>query len=170
MTIFGANVLRQEVEDFGRTSSGLWRFVRGHLGASCAFVDGMFVRQIALISLGLLCMSTVAIPQKRAASVEIVGHVVKPEQLSPTSIQPQAFKVPAGFSVSVFAEGLGKPRMLEVADDGAVYVSRREPGDVLVLRDTNGDGRSDDSRTAVRRPMLHGLSDRWTTRLPRVGQ
>jgi Raf kinase inhibitor-like YbhB/YbcL family protein len=118
----------------------------------------MFVRQIALISLGLLCMSTVAIPQKRAASVEIVGHVVKPEQLSPTSLQPQAFKVPAGFSVSVFAEGLGKPRMLEVADDGAVYVSRREPGDVLVLRDTNGDGRSDDSRTAVRRPMLHGLA------------
>ena len=91
----------------------------------------MFVRRIALIPLALLCMSTVAILQKRAASVEIVGHVVKPEQLSPTSIQlqPQAFKVAAGFSVSVFAEGLGKPRMLEVADDGTVYVSQREPGD-----------------------------------------
>jgi Raf kinase inhibitor-like YbhB/YbcL family protein len=118
----------------------------------------MFVRQIALIPFGLLCLSTVATLQKPAASVEIVGHVVKPEQLSPTSIQPQAFKVPAGFSVSVFAEGLGKPRMLEVADDGTVYVSRREPGDVVLLRDTNGDGRSDDSRTAVRRPMLHGMA------------
>ena len=103
-------------------------------------------------------MSTVAALQKRAASVEVVGHVVKPEQLSPTSVQPQAFKLPAGFSVNVFAEGLGKPRMLEVADDGSVYVTRREPGDVVVLRDTNSDGRSDDIRTAVRRPMLHGIA------------
>ena len=66
-------------------------------------------------------MSTVATLQKRAASVEIVGHVVKPEQLSPTAVQPQAFKLPAGFSVNLFAEGLGKPRMLEVADDWSVY-------------------------------------------------
>ena len=111
-----------------------------------------------LIPLALLCISTAVTLQKQAASVEIVGHVVKPEQLSPTSIQPQAFTAPAGFSVSVFAEGLGKPRRLEVADDGSVYVTRREPGDVVVLRDTNGDGRSDDTRTAERRPMLHGMA------------
>jgi Raf kinase inhibitor-like YbhB/YbcL family protein len=106
----------------------------------------------------LLSISTDAALQNRPATVEIVGHVVKPEQLSPTSVQPQAFKVPTGFSVTVFAEGLGKPRMLEVADDGSVYVTRREPGDVVVLRDTNGDGRSDEIRTAVRRPMLHGIA------------
>ena len=118
----------------------------------------MFVRRIASITLAVLCMSTVAVLQKRSTSVEIVGHIVKPEQLSAASAQAQAFKVPAGFSVSVFAEGLGKPRMLEVADDGSVYVTRREPGDVVVLRDTNGDGRSDDIRTAIRRPMMHGIA------------
>jgi hypothetical protein len=83
------------------------------------FGIGMFVRRITSITAALLCMSSVAALQRRSASVETVGHVVKPEQLSPA--QAQAFKVPAGFSVSVFAEGLGKPRMLEVAADGSVY-------------------------------------------------
>ena len=103
-------------------------------------------------------MSTVAVLQKRAANVQLVDHVVKPEQLSPTPGQVQRLKAPAGFSVSAFAEGLGKPRILDVADDGSVYVTRREPGNVLVLRDTDGDGRADRIRTAVRRPMLHGIA------------
>jgi glucose/arabinose dehydrogenase len=120
------------------------------------FGTGMFVRRIASITAALLCMSSVAALQKRSPSVEIVGHVVKPEQLSAGAAE--AFKVLAGFSVTVFAEGLGKPRMLEVAADGSVYVTRREPGDVVVLRDTNGDGRADDLCTAVRRPMLHGIA------------
>jgi hypothetical protein len=39
---------------------------------------------------------------------------VKAQHLSPTSIEPRAFKVPVGFSISVFAEGLAKPQMLEI--------------------------------------------------------
>ena len=118
----------------------------------------MFMRRMACTALTLLCMSTVAVVQKRPASVRVVGHVAKPEELSPTAMSLQALKVPAGFAANVFAEGLGKPRMLEVTDDGSVYVTRREPGDVIVLRDTDGDGRSDEMRVAVRRPNLHGLA------------
>jgi glucose/arabinose dehydrogenase len=67
-------------------------------------------------------------------------------------------KVPSGYKVSVFAEGLGKPRMIAVSADGTVYVTRRDPGDIVMLRDTNHDGRADERRIAVRRPQLHGLT------------
>ncbi|MFC4308864.1 hypothetical protein ACFPN2_07205 [Steroidobacter flavus] len=38
------------------------------------------------------------------------------------------------------AEGLDNPRMQAVADDGTVYVTQRTPGNLVMLRDTDGDG------------------------------
>jgi glucose/arabinose dehydrogenase len=109
--------------------------------------------------LALLCLcAVITLAQEPPTSVEVVGHIVTPERLEPTPQQVEALEAPAGFAVSVFAENLGKPRILAVGDDGRVYVTRREPGDVLVLRDTNADGRADEVRVAVRRPMLHGIA------------
>jgi glucose/arabinose dehydrogenase len=65
-----------------------------------------------------------------------------------------ALKLPAGFTATVFAEGLGSARHLVVAPDGTVYVNTwRSPYDtalrvppggfVVALRDTNGDGKAD---------------------------
>ncbi len=54
--------------------------------------------------------------------------------------------LPAGFCASVFADELGRARHLAVGDDGTVYVALRQPsrgGGVVVLRDDDGDGRSD---------------------------
>jgi glucose/arabinose dehydrogenase len=61
---------------------------------------------------------------------------------------------PDGFEINVFARGLGNPRMLAVGRDGAVYVTRREQNDVIVLVDRDGDGRSDSTRTVL--PNLKG--------------
>src|SRR5256885_2572601 len=113
---------------------------------------------IRTLAIAWLCVTTVTLAQDHPTSVEVVGHIVSPQRLDRTPQDLQRLDVPNGFSVSVFAEGLGKPRMLAVADDGAVYVTRREPGDILVLKDTNGDGRADEQRVAVRRPMLHGVA------------
>jgi Raf kinase inhibitor-like YbhB/YbcL family protein len=110
------------------------------------------------LAIACLCVTTVTLAQDRGTSVEVTGHIVTPPRLDRTPQDIQHLDVPNGFSVNVFAENLGKPRMLAVGDDGGVYVTRREPGDVLVLRDTNGDGRADETRTAVRRPMLHGIA------------
>ena len=56
---------------FGRPSSAVYDAASpGMVERHVHFVDGTFVRQIALIPFALLCMSTVAILQKRAASVE----------------------------------------------------------------------------------------------------
>ncbi len=70
-------------------------------------------------------------------------------------------RVPRGFSVDVFASGLGNVRMLEVASDGTVFATRREQGDVLALRDADGDGRAESVSTFVSGlPGVHGIAQR----------
>ena len=114
--------------------------------------------QLFFVTLAIAGTTAVGLVQERATSVEIVGHVVKPRRIEPSPAQLGQLKAPPGFEVSLFADDLGSPRMLAVADDGTVYVTRRDPGDVLALRDTDGDGRADEVRTAVRRPALHGIA------------
>ena len=52
-----------------------------------------------------------------------------------------------GFCAIVVADNLGRARHLAVADNGDVFVALREegaePGGVVALRDTDGDGRAD---------------------------
>lgn len=51
--------------------------------------------------------------------------------------------LPAGFCALVVADNLGTARHLAVAENGDTYVAlqRNNPGGVVALRDTNGDGR-----------------------------
>jgi glucose/arabinose dehydrogenase len=65
--------------------------------------------------------------------------------LEPVAVRFQSdllsrLSAPQGFSVSVFAENLGNARMMHVMPNGDIYLTRRQQGDVLLLRDTNGDG------------------------------
>ncbi len=77
------------------------------------------------------------------------GHLATPERLDVNAARFQQLKLPAGFQIQVFAQGLGNPRNLAVAPDGTVYVTRRKEGDVLALKDTNGDGRANQRRTVM---------------------
>lgn len=73
----------------------------------------------------------------------------------------QRLAVPPGFAIGVFASGLGHPRMMEVGADGTVYVTRRDEGDVLALRDSDGDGRADDRRSVLTGlDGVHGIARR----------
>ena len=87
-----------------------------------------------------------------------VGSVVEPAQLEPTPERLGRLSLPPGFEIGVFAENLINPRMLAVADDGTVYVTRRSVGDVMMLRDEDGDGRADVQQTVASRPMMHGVT------------
>ncbi len=106
------------------------------------------------------------------ADVEVVAHVVEPRQLDPTPERLRSLRLPAGFEISVFAEGLVNPRMIAVSDDGTVYVTRRSVGDVVMLRDADGDGRADGEPVVVAaRPGLHGIAlDGRTAYLARIHQ
>ncbi|GAA4321828.1 sorbosone dehydrogenase family protein [Mucilaginibacter gynuensis] len=73
-------------------------------------------------------------------------------------------KVPAGFKAGVAATGLGKPRMMAISDDGGIYVTRRDVGDILLLVDNDGDGRFEKLTTVWAKFLgVHGITikDGW---------
>lgn len=73
-------------------------------------------------------------------------------------------KVPAGWKVDIAASGLGRPRMLYQTTNGMVYVTRRDAGDVLLLKDADGDSKFEDLVTAVHDfKGVHGITmkDNW---------
>lgn len=89
----------------------------------------------------------------------MTGRVFKPAKVPVTPQRIAQLKLPSGFSVTVFAESLKNARIVAVAPDGTVYVSRREQGDVLMLKDANGDGRADGAPVVVaNRAGAHGLA------------
>lgn len=48
--------------------------------------------------------------------------------------------LPAGFRISVFADGLENPRMMAIGPDGHIYVAERGAGRILRLPDADQDG------------------------------
>ena len=70
-----------------------------------------------------------------------------------------SLKLPRGYRADVWASDLGNARVLAVAPDGSVYVSRRSEADIIRLVDANRDGRADGPPTViVNRPGMHGLT------------
>lgn len=87
------------------------------------------------------------------------GHFVKPKDEAFSDATPKRLRLPAGFTLSVFAKDLGDPRMMIALPDGRVLVSRPKKGDILALSDTDGDGVADERTpfvTGKKRP--HGLA------------
>ena len=100
-------------------------------------------------------------PQARKVA-PVTGYMSTPTKRPFSDAIARSLTVPAGFEVSVFASGLGAPRMLAVGDDGTVYVTRRDSGDVLALRDGDGDGRADGTprKVVASLPRVHGIAAR----------
>lgn len=94
-------------------------------------------------------------PLGATADVEVTGHILKPEQLPAPDVSK--LTVPSGFVISKAAENLGNARMIVVGADGGVYVTRREQGDVLLLKDA-GNGELAAPVRAASRPGVHGLA------------
>jgi glucose/arabinose dehydrogenase len=98
-------------------------------------------------------------------AVEATSATVRPERRDFSEERMRQLRLPPGFSIAVFADGLENPRGMVTAPNGDVYVAEREAGRVRLLRDTNGDGRADLSRV-VREGLgdgmqgVHGLAIR----------
>ena len=66
--------------------------------------------------------------------------------------------VPPGFHVNLFADGLDHPRRMAVAPNGDVFLAQSSEGRITLLRDSDGDGRADLTRTFARGHRYpHGL-------------
>ncbi|MDM9381483.1 sorbosone dehydrogenase family protein [Chlorogloeopsis sp. ULAP01] len=100
------------------------------------------------LALGLAVPASSQQPeQQRIERME--GYLATPQRLEFKESLLQQLQLPPGFQISVFAKDLGNPRNLVVAPNGTVYVTRREQGDVIALRDTNKDGRANQQRTVA---------------------
>ena len=76
-------------------------------------------------------------------------HTTLPVDFDPEFVERPANavpQVPPGFAISLFASGLHHPRSLAVAPDGDVYVVLEGPGEILRLRDTDGDGKAEQAK------------------------
>jgi glucose/arabinose dehydrogenase len=115
----------------------------------------------ALPALSLLCLlacPAAAGKTGEASNVEFTGHILEPEKAAPDPAALASLKMPGGFTLSVFARDLVNPRMIAVAKDGTVYVTRRSVGDVIMLRDTDNDGKADERKVVANRPLMHGIA------------
>lgn len=90
--------------------------------------------------------------------VELTGHILQPKPLDPSSAEIGKLKLPDGFRIAKFADGLINPRVLAVGDDGTLYATRRSVGDVVMLKDTNDDGAADLVQTVASRSNMHGIA------------
>ena len=107
----------------------------------------------------LLAPSLVAAQQGDGTNVQATVHTFKPAKVEAGPDRFRALTVPDGFQIRPLAEGLMNPRIIAVAPDGRIYVSRRDQGDVLLLEDQDEDGKLDaEPKVVFTRSGAHGLA------------
>ncbi|MFT5483773.1 MAG: glucose/arabinose dehydrogenase [Halieaceae bacterium] len=123
---------------------------------------GTVVSVLVLVPLALIATGTIG-----AYTVETVLYSLTGYGL-PSAAQPSLndrYKVPDGFSVSLYAPDLRSARLLRFTPNGDLLVSRPSVGDVVVLhRDEDGDGVADGMSTLLsdlRKPRGLDLVDGW---------
>ena len=95
----------------------------------------------------------------KSADVEVVGHIVEPKKVDATDERIANLKLPDGFSIKPWATDVGKPRMIAVSEDGTVYITQRDPGNCLMFKDADGDGKADGpGKVVAEKKMMHGLA------------
>lgn len=99
--------------------------------------------------------------QNDGTDVSARVSIVKPAKVPATPERIRALKLPQGFSINVFADQLQNIRVIAVDEAGNVYATRRDQGDVILLKDSDRDGRADGAfETVLHRPGAHGLAIR----------
>ena len=107
---------------------------------------------IKLICLGIVCFS-----------VAVFGQQNLPQLAAPSDAHPNFGtvvakregampKAPAGFTVELYADNIPGARLMEFAPNGDLFVSQPSQNAVMILRDTNKDGKPDERFTFAQGP------------------
>lgn len=97
--------------------------------------------------------------QGDGTNVTMSTTIFKPAKVPATPERVASIKAPPGFTISAFATGLKNARVLAIAPDGSIYLSRRDQGDILLLKDQDGDGKADGAPiTVANRAGAHGIA------------
>lgn len=121
----------------------------------------MFVKFVSLLLLTSLIYAPIhaqkGIAPKATTHAEV--NTAYPQHEDFKEVMLSRLKVPPGFTISVAATGLGKPRMMAISASGALYITRRDQNDILMLTDTDGDGRYDVMKAVwVKFVDVHGIT------------
>ena len=124
-----------------------------------------------LIGLGLLVVGVVVscrylLPERFAVNAPIAHMLFGSGGVTPEADELERLKVPPGFSIGVWAEGIQPTaRFLRFTETGDLLVTTPRSGGVVLLeRDSDGDGRSDGQRVlldGLNRPHGVELRDGW---------
>jgi glucose/arabinose dehydrogenase len=107
-----------------------------------------------VLALCLAPLPAFAQPLQNPSATRIEANVVKPAPLEATPERVAGLKLPAGFKIEKFAEGLKAPRVIVVAGNGSLYVSDRDEGSVTMLDPNDPTKR----RIVLKKPDVHGLA------------
>lgn len=72
-----------------------------------------------------------------------------PEKNGPSSISLGYLEAPAGFEISIFAEGVTNARQMAMSDSGILYVGSRREGKVYAIVDNDRDFKADSVYTII---------------------
>jgi len=126
------------------------------------------MKKISILFIGFYSLFLMPVQAQRGmppGDVTKTTHTTKyPEHLDFLPEMVKLLQVPDGWTVSVAASGLGKPRMMYVTPGGDLYITRRDAGDVLLLKDKDDDNNFDEIITVASEfKGVHGITmkDGW---------
>lgn len=116
-----------------------------------------------LLLLGGILACGYVLPERFAVNAPVLQMLFGVAGETPDANEIDRMRVPEGFSIGVWAEGIqATPRMLHFTDAGDLLVTTPRSGAVVLLeRDSDGDGRSDGQQVLLsdlNRP--HGVTTR----------
>lgn len=112
-----------------------------------------------LLPLALLATAAQAQLPPGDGPFSVTVNVVEPSPVKFEDRLLSQLRVPPGFRISVYAKDMANVRWLQPMANGDLYVSRRDQGDILLLRDTNRDGTVDERRVVAQNlKYAHGLA------------
>lgn len=106
----------------------------------------------------VLLQSLTAQEVEEPKTATITGHVFKPLSKPVSSDRLRQLRLPAGFKATIFARDLGEARMIAVSEQGDVFITIRDQGKVVRLRDTDKDGASDEKTVVAALEDVHGIN------------
>jgi glucose/arabinose dehydrogenase len=134
----------------------------GRLVKRTAIGLGLSVGVIVIAALGFVWLGPVAISDKGMLLNVLIGRSIAAPSIS--AIQTQ-LKVPQGFKLTLFADGLNGVRMMQITSTDDVLASIPRAGQIVWLeRDKNNDGRSDSRHVLIdglNRPHGLDIHDGW---------
>jgi glucose/arabinose dehydrogenase len=98
------------------------------------------------------------------------SQTAAPEAAAPATAPDTGIELPEGFTATIFADGLSRPRHIAVRDNGDVYIALRAAGGpgqadqgsggggIMALRDEDGDGQADTMQRFGRSDVHTGVA------------